>query len=129
MVPGAGPIPLERARELLEDAFLKGVLVDGTRVEAVRHFGQRIPAELRTALEVRSILEHGDVTCSVPGCDRRAGLEWDHHDPHANGGPTSYQNLQPLCRADHHHKTNRDRTRPDRRSTRSAGAGPGPDPP
>ncbi|MCZ7526255.1 MAG: HNH endonuclease [Acidimicrobiia bacterium] len=97
MVPGAGPIPLERARELLEDAFLKGVLVDGTRVEAVRHFGRRIPAELRTALEVRSILEHGDVTCSVPGCDRRAGLEWDHHDPHANGGPTSYQNLQPLC--------------------------------
>ncbi|MCZ7527515.1 MAG: HNH endonuclease [Acidimicrobiia bacterium] len=129
MVQGAGPIPLERARELLDDAFVKAVLVDGTRIEAVRHLGRRIPAELRTALEVRSILEHGDVTCSVEGCDRRAGLEWDHRDPHANGGPTSYENLQPLCRADHHHKTARDRTRPDRRSTPSAGAGPGPDPP
>ncbi|MCZ7526345.1 MAG: HNH endonuclease [Acidimicrobiia bacterium] len=122
MVPGAGPIPLERARELLDDAFLKGVLVDGTRVEAVRHFGRRIPAELRTALEVRSILEHGDVACSVEGCDRRAGLEWDHRDPRANGGPTSDENLQPLCRADHHDKTARDRTPPGRPST-------GPDPP
>ena len=31
-VPGFGAIPVSRARELLADAFLKGVLVDGKRV-------------------------------------------------------------------------------------------------
>ncbi|MCZ7525190.1 MAG: HNH endonuclease [Acidimicrobiia bacterium] len=128
-VQGVGPIPVERARQLMDDAFLKGVLVEGTRVGAVRHFGRRVPAELRTALEVRSILEHGDIVCSVPGCGRRAGIEWDHREPHANGGPTSYDNTQPLCAEHHGQKTARDKARPGRRSTRSARAGPGPDPP
>ncbi|MCZ7526629.1 MAG: hypothetical protein M5U14_09790 [Acidimicrobiia bacterium] len=84
-VQGVGPIPLERARELLDDAFLKAVLVDGTRVETVRHLGRRIPAELRTALEVRSVLADGDVVCSVEGCDRRTGL------PCGPGVPTPAQ--------------------------------------
>ncbi|MCZ7526003.1 MAG: HNH endonuclease [Acidimicrobiia bacterium] len=125
-VQGVGPIPLERARELAHGAFLEGVLVDGTEVTRVRHFGRRIPAELRTALEVRAVLSDGDVVCSVPGCDRRAGLEWDHRDPHAAGGPTSDQNLQALCRDDHREKTTRDRAHPGRRHARAARDGPGP---
>ncbi|MCZ7525610.1 MAG: HNH endonuclease [Acidimicrobiia bacterium] len=111
-IQGVGPIPLEQARELADDAFVKGVLVDGTEVTRVRHFGRRIPAELRTALEVRAVLTDGDVVCSVPGCDRRAGLEWDHDQPHAAGGPTSYQTIQALCRDHHREKTSRDRCRP-----------------
>ncbi|MCZ7526739.1 MAG: HNH endonuclease [Acidimicrobiia bacterium] len=125
-VQGVGPIPLERARELADGAFLKGVLVDGTEVTRVRHFGRRIPAELRTALEVRAVLSDGDAVCSVPGCDRRAGLEWDHRDPHAVGGPTSYQNIQALCRDHHREKTSRDRARPGRPRPRATRTGPDP---
>ncbi|MCZ7525298.1 MAG: HNH endonuclease [Acidimicrobiia bacterium] len=128
VVRGVGPIPLERARELMDDAFLEGVLVEGTRVRAVRHFGRRIPAELRTALEVRSVLTDGDVVCSIEGCDRRAGLEWDHRDPHAHGGATSDENLQALCRDHHREKTARDRISEGSARRRIAGGG-GPDPP
>jgi hypothetical protein len=102
MIQGVGPIPVEAAREIMRDAFLKGVLVDGTDVVKIRHFGRRRSAELQTALEVRAVARDGDVTCAHEGCDQRLGLEWDHEHPHAAGGPTSYDNLRPLCR--HHHR-------------------------
>jgi hypothetical protein len=101
-VEGVGDVPVEVARRLLDDdAFLKGVLVDGTEVKRVKHFGRRPSAAVRTALEVEAFLEHGGVRCSVPACDRRAGIEWDHIEPRAHGGPTEIGNLQPLC--GHHH--------------------------
>lgn len=37
------------------------------------------------------------VRCIEADCGRRHGLEWDHIDPVANGGPTSMQNLAPRC--------------------------------
>ena len=43
------------------------------------------------------------------GCDRRYGLELDHDDPVANGGPSSYENLKAKCGPDHWAKTERDR--------------------
>ena len=42
-------------------------------------------------------------------CGRRWGLDYDHVDPVANRGPTSYDNLQARCWPCHHHKTERDR--------------------
>jgi hypothetical protein len=105
-VEGVGDVPVEVARRLLhDDAFLKGVLVDGTDVKRVRHFGRRVAAAVRTALEVEAFLEHGGVRCSAPGCDRRAGIEWDHIEPHAHGGPTEMENLWPLCGHHHDEKT------------------------
>ena len=105
-VEGVGDVPVEVARRLLdEDAFLKAVLVDGTDVKRVRHFGRRVSAAVRTALEVEAFLEHGGVCCSVPACDRRAGIEWDHIEPHARGGPTEMDNLWPLCGHHHDEKT------------------------
>jgi hypothetical protein len=83
------------------DAFIKGVLVDGTEVRKVKHFGRRISAALRTALRTEAMLRSGEVRCSVPGCDRRQGLEWHHVRPHARGGPTSIDNLEPRCPHDH----------------------------
>ncbi|MBV8297438.1 MAG: HNH endonuclease, partial [Acidimicrobiia bacterium] len=47
--------------------------------------------------------------CSVAGCNRRHGLEWDHQEPVANGGPTSYTNLNPKCFPHHKEKTIQDR--------------------
>ena len=104
-VAGFGAVPVSKAREMLADAFLKGVVADGTRVTHVKHFGRHRPAEVDTALMVRTILEQGDVRCDVSGCDRRAGLEWDHTHDFAKGGPTSEDNLRPLCRFHHREKT------------------------
>jgi len=100
-VAGFGAVPVSKAREMLADAFLKGVVVDGTRVTHVKHFGRHRPAEVDTALLVGSFLSHGGLRCSVEGCDRTVGLEWDHEVPFARGGPTSADNLNALCR--HHH--------------------------
>ena len=104
-VEGVGDIPVDVARRVLDDAFLKGVLVDGTEVQRVRHFGRRASAAVRTALRVQSVLGGGRVQCAASGCDRRAGIEWDHIEPHARGGPTEIANFQPLCRYHHREKT------------------------
>jgi hypothetical protein len=65
-------------------------------------------AELRTALELGEPPRFAGVTCIEAGCERRHGLEWDHVDPHSNGGPTSADNLQPRCWPHHRRKTRAD---------------------
>jgi hypothetical protein len=50
-IPGLGPIPVHVASRLLDDAFVKALLVDSTDVLAVSHLGRTIPAKLRTAVE------------------------------------------------------------------------------
>jgi hypothetical protein len=97
------------ARDLGEDAFLKTVLHDGVNIHTVAHHGRHIPAELRTALELGPLPTLDGVTCTEEGCERRYDLEWDHVDPVAHGGVTSYENLKPRCRPDHWHKTQHDR--------------------
>jgi hypothetical protein len=108
-IVGGGPIPVRLARELSRDAFLKAVLHDGTNIHTVKHFGRHIPAELRTALDLGALPDLDGVTCSEEGCDRRYDLEWDHRDPVANGGETSFENLDPYCGRHHVDKTERDR--------------------
>ena len=103
-VPGFGAIPVSRAREMLSDCFLKGVLVDGKKVVTVKHFGRHRPAELDTALLVRSVLQQGEVCCDVEGCHRQ-DIEWDHTNDYSKGGPTAENNLRPLCRFHHREKT------------------------
>ena len=105
---GGGPVPVAVAKELGRDAFLKAVVHDGVEIRAVRHFGRHIPAELRTALELGSPPGFDGVECA-DGCGRRHGLEWDHVDPVAHGGPTSYGNLAPRCFSCHGEKTEHDR--------------------
>ena len=82
---------------------------EGVTIHTVEHFGRHIPAELRTTLELGPLPDLDGVVCSEQGCDRRYGLEWDHEDPLANGGPTSCDNLSPKCRPHHWDKTERDR--------------------
>ncbi|HEX4540769.1 MAG TPA: hypothetical protein VH112_11045, partial [Acidimicrobiales bacterium] len=45
---GGGQVPVSVARQRAEEAFVKGVIHDGVRIETVRHIGRHIPAELRT---------------------------------------------------------------------------------
>jgi hypothetical protein len=106
---GGGPIPVSLAKELGQDAFLKAVLHTGTEIHTIAHFGRRIAAVLRTALHLGAAPDFNGTVCAAPGCDRCYHLQWDHIDPVANGGPTSYLNQQPLCAPDHRVKTARDR--------------------
>jgi Domain of unknown function DUF222./HNH endonuclease. len=121
---GGGPVPVSVVKELAEDAFLKAVVHDGTRIETVVHYGRHIKAEVRTALELGVPPDFDGVTCAAAGCDRRYHTEWDHKDPKANWGPTAFDNFQALCYPHHQEKTARDR---------QAGLlgrnPPGPDPP
>ena len=103
-VPGFGAIPVSRARELMSDCFLKGVIYDGKQITHVRHFGRHRPAEVDTALLVRSVLDQGQVICVVEGCDRATGIHWDHKQPFARGGPTTAENLHPMCGFDNRGK-------------------------
>jgi hypothetical protein len=104
---GGGPLPVELARELSEDAFLKAVLHDGVAIHTVSHFGRHVRAELRTALELGPVPAFSGPECAK--CGRTYGLERDHIDPVANNGPTEYSNLEPLCWGHHKQKTERDR--------------------
>ena len=101
-----GPIsvPVSVVQEILDDAFLVGLFLDGIDVQSDIRYGRRIPAAVRDALRVRD-----DFTCEVEGCNRRARLEVDHHQPFGRGGPTSYTNNGHKCSHHHHEKTAADR--------------------
>lgn len=104
---GGGPIPVEVAKELSKDAFLKAVLHDGVEIRTVKHYGRYIPAALRTALDLGPVPEFTGRQCV--DCGRRWGLQDDHDDPVANGGMTERSNLKDRCWPCHHDKTERDR--------------------
>ncbi len=104
---GGGPIPVDVARELSKDAFIKTVLHDGIEIHTVKHFGRYLPAVLRTALELGPPPRFNGATCT--DCGSCFGLEFDHVNPVANRGPTQFSNLKARCWRDHHEKTERDR--------------------
>ena len=108
-IVGGGPVTVSFARDIADDAFLKALTHDGVKIETVAHFGRHIRAELRTALELGAPPGFDGVSCAEPGCNRRYGLDWDHADPVAHHGPTSYDNLQPRCKPHHWQKTEQDR--------------------
>jgi hypothetical protein len=106
-VIGGGPIPVELARELSKDAFLKAVLHDGVAIHTVKHLGRHFPAELRSALDLGPVPAFAGAQCT--DCGSRFGLEYDHVNPVANQGETSYENVAARCWADHKAKTEQDR--------------------
>jgi len=106
---GGSPVPVSTVLHAAASAFIKAVLHDGERIQQVAHYGRRPNAMQRTALMLGLPPEFDGVKCSQPGCERRYGLEFDHIDPVANGGPTSLENLDLPCSAHHREKTERDR--------------------
>jgi len=103
------PVTVDWVRDNCRDAFVKAALHDGTEIRTVAHLGRHLPAELRTALELGCPPDFEGAECAVAGCCRKYGLEWDHVNPVANSGPTSFDNLQALCKPHHWEKTERDR--------------------
>jgi hypothetical protein len=141
LVPGYGDVPVGVARRLLDDnAFVIGVLRDGTNVLAVKGFGRRFPTAVRTALTVESVLRDGELRCAHPGCDRRI-VTWDHVVGVAQGGASVKENGQPLCFEHNNDKGIRDnhpsaararsgsRRRPATRRRAARRGSRGPDPP
>ena len=104
---GGGPIPVEVAKQLAADAFLQGVLFDGTDILAIKRFGRNYPVALMAALNL------GDPPTFTGRRCRRCGsvfrLQRDHIDPVANGGLTWVDNIGWLCDPCHLVKTEEDR--------------------
>ena len=94
-----GPIPVAMARNMANDSFLRFVFYEAGDIRAVSHFGRTINRHLRTALA------HRDRRCVVPGCSVSYGLEIDHIQGFAQGGPTELGNLALLCHHHHYLKT------------------------
>jgi hypothetical protein len=107
---GGGPVRMSAVRAAVaDDAFVKAVVMRGDEIHEVAHFGRRMSATLRTALELGPAPRFEGAVCVEDGCDRRHDLEWDHVDPVANDGVSSYENIEARCRPHHWAKTGRDR--------------------
>lgn len=106
-VPGVGPVSPREAKALLDDAFLTAVIHDGVEIRTVARFGRHRPAPLQAALDLGNPPDFDAAVCA--SCGSRHHLEWDHINPVANDGETSYVNLEPECWPCHVDKTERDR--------------------
>jgi hypothetical protein len=98
-IDGTGPIPVHVAREMLTDAYIAAVVVDGVDIKRVAHLGRSVTAHQRTALYAR------DPECVVPGCHVTTRLEIDHVEPWAATRITRIDALARLCHFHHALKT------------------------
>jgi len=101
-IAGVGPVPVAVVSQLLDDAIVRVLLVDGTDVRSVSHPGRFVPARMRTALAELF------PECAIGGCHVGEHLEIDHNQPVEVGGPTAMWNLSRLCRHHHRHKHRHD---------------------
>jgi hypothetical protein len=93
---GGGPVPMATVDDTARDAFVKAVLHDGTKIDTIVHYGRKaLPALLRTALELGPPPDFDGTHCV--DCGNDLGLQNDHADPVANGGPTCLSNSRWRC--------------------------------
>jgi hypothetical protein len=106
-IPGIGPVAPGVAKSIAKDAFLSGVVYDGTDLRHLRRWSRNIPVEVMLALELGPPPSFDGVACV--DCGNRFRNEFDHVHPHVQLGPASNGNLRPRCWRCHQDKTNRDR--------------------
>src|SRR5438105_1683319 len=100
-VVNGGPVPVWVVHDALDDdAFLKVAFHNGVEIHKIKHFGRHLNAELRTALDLGPPPHFPGERCSC-GCGKRHKLQRDHIQPHAQGGPTQWANLQSLTPKEH----------------------------
>ena len=99
---GAGAIPAEVVRDLLDDAVMRRMITDPTTGELL-DYGRRtyaVPQRLREFIAAR------DRMCRFPGCGTVATrCQIDHAIPWSRGGETNRDNLGALCVRHHQLKT------------------------
>ena len=108
-IPGVGPIDPQIARDIATDAFLTGVVCDGTDLRQMKRWTRHIPTEIRLALHLGSPPHFDGPRCV--DCTNRLRLEHDHDHPYVEGVPTSLANLPDRCHPCHVAKTKADETR------------------
>ena len=97
-IPGVGPVPVSVVHDLLaDDPIIKAIVTKGRDITALATLTRSLKDDLRLA-----VLAANDLQCGVPTCDNLRFLEIDHEWEFHKGGPTSYDNLRPLC--SHHHR-------------------------
>lgn len=98
VLEGVGPIDIETARRLTAGApTLTRILTDPVTGSMLA----LDPEKYRSNASTRRWIGHRDVTCTFPGCGRRAsGCDVDHITPW-NGSNTTIDNLHHLCRKHH----------------------------
>ncbi len=97
-----GPIPASVAREMMAQASVwRRLLTDPVDGHLVT---QHIKTYRPTTAMRRFVHTRTGGVCAARGCGHRHGLQADHVVP-APGGPTSVDNLAPLCPGDHNGKT------------------------
>jgi hypothetical protein len=111
VLEGVGPIDIETARELCATVpSLTRLLTDPIHGTVLT----MDPSQYRPGAALKRWLAQRDVTCTFPGCGRRAsGCDIDHVVDWAHGGATSADNLAHLCRK-HHTMKHRTRWRVER---------------
>lgn len=104
---GYGPVVADLARQIAESqprAEWRWTLTDSDTGQVIDNGTTR----RRPNSGQRRHLETRNPTCIFPGCRVPAtDCDLDHRTPWAEGGPTSLDNLVPLCQHDHHirHRT------------------------
>jgi hypothetical protein len=94
-IPGVGPVSVEHARSLLGDALLTVLVEDGRDVKTFARPGRKMIAALHQLLDAR------DPVCTITGCGRAQRLEHDHALAVSDGGDSTAENTDGLCK--HHH--------------------------
>jgi hypothetical protein len=97
-IVGVGPVPVRIARELLGESILKLVITKGVDVANVVHLGRGPTAAQRIALL------WSKPKCANEACSSRF-VDLDLRDPWAHTHHTTIDELDPLCKHDHHLKT------------------------
>ena len=101
-VRGAGPIPADVVRELLNDATMRRLVSDPLTGHLL-DYGRKT---YRVSDRLREFIQARDGTCRFPGCSRRAErCQIDHAEPWRSGGATTPANLGALCTRHHQLKT------------------------
>lgn len=114
VIEGLGPIPIARARELCggDEGWMR--ILTHPETGAVLSVGRDL---YRPPPSLRRIVRWRADRCMAPGCGMPASrCEIDHTVAWDDGGPTSLDNLSPICRGHHrvkHHGGWRVRQLPD----------------
>ncbi|MCH7901225.1 MAG: DUF222 domain-containing protein [Acidobacteria bacterium] len=99
-IPGFGPVIADIARKVVQeqqDAEWRYTIIDGNGQAITTGTTRRRPTTSR-----QRKVEAKHPTCVFPGCRMpSADCDLDHREQWVDGGPTTEDNLAPLCRHDH----------------------------
>ncbi|GAA1460461.1 HNH endonuclease signature motif containing protein [Williamsia maris] len=99
LVNGYGPIPAATARHMIRSSIDAEAMVALRRVYATPTTGALVAMDSKSRTfpsGLRTLLDSRDHDCRIPYCDAPIA-EYDHADPHADGGTTSEVNGLGMC--------------------------------